>query len=75
MDRFLMRLQMGYPSMDSEMDILAGENAGYDDLEFSNPVSRDEIVNIRETVSKVYLEKSILEYILGIISATRTESA
>ncbi len=74
MDRFLMRLQMGYPSMDSEMDILAGENAGYDDLEFSNPVSRDEIVNIRETVSKVYLEKSILEYILGIISATRTES-
>ncbi len=74
MDRFLMRLQMGYPSVESELDILSSENSGYDDLQFENPVSREEIISIRKTVSQVYLEKSILEYILGIITATRTES-
>ena len=74
MDRFLMRLQMGYPSVADELEILSAESSSYNDLEFENPVSQEEIVTIQETVSKVYVEQSILEYILDIITATRTES-
>lgn len=74
MDRFLMRLQMGYPSVADELEILSADSSGYDDLQFDNPVTREEIVKVRETVSKVYVEQSVLEYILDIITATRTES-
>ena len=74
MDRFLMRLQMGYPSTEYELEILAGTNSGYDDLDFGDPVSKEEIMKIRSTVSKIYLEDSVLEYIMGIVTATRTES-
>ena len=74
MDRFLMRLQIGYPSVASELEILSAESSSYNDLEFENPVSQEDIVTIQETVSKVYVEQSILEYILDIITATRTES-
>lgn len=74
MDRFLMRLQMGYPSIENELEILSSENSGYNDLNFGDPVSKEEIIAIRDTVSRVYLEKSVLEYIIEIITATRTES-
>ncbi len=74
MDRFLMRLHMGYPSVENELEILSSEHSGYDNLEFADPVGPEEIVAIRDTVSKVYLEQSILEYIMNIITATRTES-
>lgn len=74
MDRFLMRLQMGYPSHDNELQILSSENSGYNDLEFGDPVSREDIIRVRDTVSSVYVEHSVLEYILGIVTATRTET-
>ena len=74
MDRFLMRLQMGYPSVANELEILSAESSSYNNLEFENPVPQEEIVKIQETVSQVFVEQTILEYILDIITATRTES-
>jgi len=74
MDRFLMRLQMGYPDPESELEILAEETRGYDDLQVEDVVEPSEIVVMQEAVTKVYLERSILEYLLKLTTATRTES-
>ena len=74
MDRFLMRLQMGYPNASNELEILAGDNSSYNDLEFQDPVAPEQIVAIQEAVSQVFVEESVLEYILNIVTATRTES-
>ena len=74
MDRFLMRLRMGYPNPDNEMEILEKGLSGYDNLEFEETVDPSEIVSVRETVSQVFIERSVLEYILKIATATRTES-
>lgn len=74
MDRFLMRLQMGYPSPESELEILANGNPSYDDLDMTNAVHPSSIITMQETVAKVYLEHSILEYMMKVITATRTES-
>lgn len=74
MDRFLMRLQMGYPSPESEIEILASGNPSYDEIDVENAVEPEAICLMQETVTKVYLEQSILEYMLKIITATRTES-
>lgn len=74
MDRFLMRLQMGYPSVDDELAILSGNQGSYDEFEFENPISIEEIDAIKRLVREVYVESSVLEYILRIVGATRTEA-
>ena len=74
MDRFLMRLQMGYPSYEDEFDILKAANRKYDDLDLEPVVTRDEISSIQELVPQVFVEDTVMEYILKIVTATRTES-
>lgn len=74
MDRFLMRLQMGYPDPENELAILAAESQSYDEMDFEDAVEPEAIKAIQRTVTKVFLEQSILEYLLKLITATRTES-
>jgi len=74
MDRFLMRLQMGYPSYDNEIEILRNSNLHYDDLELDAVVGREEINQIQELVKGIYLEETVLGFILDIVTATRQET-
>lgn len=74
MDRFLMRLQIGYPSHDDEAAILRAERNGYDSLSLAPVVSAREIVQTQELVPQVFIEDSVLDYLLRIVAATRTES-
>lgn len=74
MDRFLMRLQMGYPSPESELEILADGHPSYDEFEVLDVVDPADILAIQSTVTDVFVEQSVLEYILKLITATRTES-
>lgn len=74
MDRFLMRLQMGYPDPVSELEILATESSSYDEISLEDAVEPSDIEQMQATVPKVFIEHSILEYMLKLITATRTES-
>jgi MoxR-like ATPase len=74
MDRFLMRLQMGYPGHADEKEILRSGRHGYDNLALSAVVSAREIVGIQQIVPMVFIEDSVLDYLLRIVAATRTES-
>ena len=71
LDRFSMRVSIGYPDYESEKEIL---------LKFSpaNPwdgiqpvVSREEVLVMQTMVERVHLDESILDYILTIIQETR----
>jgi MoxR-like ATPase len=76
MDRFLMRLQMGYPEFSDELVILqsATSRRSYDLIELESVASRAEILEIQHFTPQVYVEDSVLEYILKIVAATRTEA-
>lgn len=74
MDRFLMRLQMGYPDPENELAILSAESQSYDEMDFDDAVDPHAIKAMQGTVTQVFLEQSILEYLLKLITATRTES-
>ena len=76
MDRFLMRLHMGYPEPEHEIDILKDSLAlqKYDSIETGSVITRQEIMEIQHFVGQVYIEDSVLEYLLKIVTATRTES-
>jgi len=74
MDRFLMRLQMGYPQPGDELEILRAPRLGYDAIVLNPVVTRSDILRMQGLVGKVFVEDSVLDYILKIVTATRTES-
>ena len=71
MDRFLMRVSMGYPARDAEKDLIA-------DLGRTNRVegigavmSPDSLSAARREVEDVRMEESLIDYLLRIVEATR----
>ena len=73
MDRFLMRLQMGYPLPGDELEILRAPRLGYDAIALNAVVTRTDVLKMQALAGRVFVEDSLLEYILKIITATRTE--
>ncbi len=74
LDRFLMRIAMGYPNHNEEIEIISR----YKD---SNPinsiecvVSRNEIEYVRNNYHEVKISKDVMEYIMTIIEGTRNDS-
>ncbi|MGF1449883.1 MAG: AAA family ATPase [Opitutales bacterium] len=76
MDRFLMRLQMGYPPASHELEILKNSvsHLTYDNIEPTPVITRQEILEFQHYVPQVFCEDSVLEFILQIVTATRTET-
>jgi MoxR-like ATPase len=74
MDRFLMRLQMGYPAASDELEILRTARAGYDAIALNPVISREDVLRLQATVAQVFVEDSVLDYVLRIVGATRTEA-
>jgi MoxR-like ATPase len=74
MDRFLMRLRMGYPESDDEREILRTARGGYDAIALNAVVTRSEILAVQALVPQVFVEESVLDFILKIVTATRTEA-
>ncbi len=74
MDRFLMRLQMGYPQANDELEILRTHRGGYDAIVLNPVVTRGDVLKLQALTQQVFVEETVLDYILKIIAATRTES-
>lgn len=74
MDRFLMRLQVGYPQPEHEKEILRSARAGYDAIALNPVVARSDILKMQTLTTKVFVEDSVLDYLLKVITATRTEA-
>jgi len=71
MDRFMVRLSLGYPAHEDELSLLARKQ-GTPLLERVNPViSNQELESMREAVDRVHIDKSLLDYIVTLISETR----
>lgn len=74
MDRFSMRISVGYADYDAELDILRDPNMAYDDLRIEPVMTTDDLLKIQKMASQVYLEESVQHYLLKIVQATRTEA-
>ena len=71
MDRFMVRLSMGYP-MESEIDILKQRQNSNPLENVVQVVDRDEILHMQSLVENVYIHDSIYEYITQLVQQTRT---
>ena len=70
LDRFLLKIRIGYPDRNDEKEILKG--AGAAALEQIEPVlSAEEVTDLQATTEKVRVEESLLDYVMAIVGATR----
>src|SRR5450432_2014196 len=71
LDRFLMRLRIGYPDAASEREILRSE-AGTAQLELLEPVlTGADVLEMQRAVTQVRVDESLISYVLAIVRATR----
>ena len=78
LDRFLMKITMGYPSVDEEVDILERHhtNASLVKLENITPViTKAELLELRRLMDRVFVDRTLLRYIALIVEQTRTSKS
>jgi len=72
LDRFMLRLTMGYPSLQEEKTILRDREQS-DPLEFVQPVlSVDDVMELQTRVGEVRVDDSLIDYLMQIVAATRS---
>lgn len=70
-DRFMARIEMGYPTRRAELDMLE-HHGGVSPLEGLRPVvSRDQIVRMIQLVREVYVADAVKDFIVDVVAGTR----
>ena len=71
LDRFMLRLHIGYPTLDDERSILRDRESG-DPLRLVEPVmSQADVLEMQNLVSEVRFDDALLDYLLQIVELTR----
>ena len=70
MDRFLLKVSLGYPTKQDELDIMRKQMSG-ETAELRAVVSLEQIVRARGFIERIYMDEKIENYILDIVFATR----
>lgn len=71
LDRFMMRVSIGYPSAESEIEILRDEHEGRSIDDIQPVITLEEIAEISKIAKQTYVAPSIFDYITRITNATR----
>jgi len=72
LDRFLLRMSVGYPARDDEWQMLAlRAERGRDDLELRPVVDRETLLAMQAAVERVHVSESVGRYIVDVVAATR----
>lgn len=75
LDRFMLRLHMGYPSTDDERAILR-DREKLNPLETVEPVlTQSDVMSLQETVTRVRFDDALVDYLLAIVDGTRRSDA
>jgi MoxR-like ATPase len=73
-DRFLMKVVVGYPTREEEQLIIRQNVQGLTSPTVNQVVSVSEILNARQMVRDIYMDEKVEQYILDIVFATRNPS-
>ena len=71
LDRFLMRISMGYPAFEDEREMLRGQRQGHPVDDLKQVVDSTVLTDLRRAVADVHVDASLEAYILNLVSRTR----
>ena len=74
LDRFLVKLQLGYPTRTEEMEIMRRRMIrGQEDVVLDPVADSETILNLQKTVEGIHVDDDVLGYITDIVQATRAQ--
>ena len=71
LDRFLLRLNLGYPAADDEIKMLQSQQLSHPIDSLEQVVTQDELVELQHSVREVQVSPLVAEYIVSLAAATR----
>ena len=71
LDRFLMKIEVGYPSLDEEISVVVAQEKSHPIERLEAVVSVADVLRAQEAIKQVYVDASITEYIARLVAATR----
>lgn len=71
LDRFMVRLTMGYPDIQDEINILKGKQLGNVIQNVKEVITKEELLYMQELVEAVYIHDLVYSYIVKLVTATR----
>ena len=71
LDRFLIRIQMGYPQPQDELNILASQQYQHPIQNLQQVVTLKELLATQQLIKDVYVAKEVQQYIINLITASR----
>ncbi len=71
LDRFLMRIQIGYPDQQAERELLAGKDRRQLIDSLPPVLNARELLQLQKSVDQVHVSKSLLDYLLALIRSSR----
>lgn len=74
LDRFLMRIQLGYPDANSERDLLKN-NGGRNAVATLEPcINAGELIDLQQAVDRIHVSDALLDYLQALLSYTRNST-
>ena len=75
LDRFMLRIGVGYPTRDAEWEVLQRRlERAVDEVELDPVVGRDELLEMQRAVEAVHVDRSVGLYMVDLVAATRSAS-
>ncbi|MBN1219206.1 MAG: MoxR family ATPase [Anaerolineae bacterium] len=71
LDRFMLRIHLGYPDKTSETDILGAQQFSHPITTLEQVVSQEELLEAQEAVKQIYVDDLVKTYIIDLCTATR----
>jgi MoxR-like ATPase len=71
LDRFMMRISLGYPAEHDEITMLTRQQYAHPVSQIEQVVSAEELIAAQRSVKDIYIDDLIKEYIIGLVKATR----
>jgi MoxR-like ATPase len=71
LDRFLMKVHIGYPDRAAEKEVLDRPNMLHPAEELEPVLTAHDVLELQQDVDKVHLDDSLLDYLLSIVERTR----
>ncbi|MBI2165622.1 MAG: MoxR family ATPase [Chloroflexi bacterium] len=74
LDRFMLRITLGYPSLADEMTIMERQQLAHPIDSLEPAVTPEELIQAQEEVKQVYVDSLVKQYIVALVEATRKHS-
>jgi MoxR-like ATPase len=72
LDRFLVRVSLGYPNFEEELAVIEGQERIHPIETLEAVATPDDVIRLQAAAREIYVDRTVREYIVGLAEATRS---